>query len=100
MFAREEPGWMVNLFLALFLTLPFSRKLEAEADYIGLMLIASAGYDPRAAVRVWTKFGQIEESRSKYLSTHPPHNDRSTETSKWMPLALEKYNAGRQSQAM
>jgi len=65
-----------------------------------LMLIASAGYDPRAAVRVWTKFGQIEESRSKYLSTHPPHNDRSTETSKWMPLALEKYNAGRQSQAM
>lgn len=49
-----------------------------EADYIGLLLVASAGYDPRVAPKVYEKLGQISgESRMRdYLSTHPSGKKR------------------------
>ncbi|CAN0902625.1 Mitochondrial metalloendopeptidase OMA1 [Linum grandiflorum] len=55
------------------LTLPFSRKMEAEADHIGLMLMASAGYDPRAAPTVYEKLEKLSKEKSamsKYFSSH------------------------------
>lgn len=65
---------VVNTMSNLLLKLPFSRKMEIEADYIGLLLIASAGYDPRVAPSVYVKLGKVgggESALKDYLSTHP-----------------------------
>ncbi|KAL6131931.1 hypothetical protein ACLB2K_070304 [Fragaria x ananassa] len=64
----------VNPLSNLFLKLPFSRRMELEADHIGLLLIASAGYDPRVAPTVYEKLGKISGGDSAlrdYLTTHP-----------------------------
>lgn len=69
---------VVNTMSALFLRLPFSRRMEMEADYIGLLLMASAGYDPRVAPTVYEKLGKVtgESSMRDYLSTHPSGKKR------------------------
>ena len=53
--------------------LPFSRKHEYEADYIGTILMAKAGYDPRTAVEFWKRMLQHSQGSSmpEFLSTHP-----------------------------
>ncbi|WP_019141410.1 M48 family metallopeptidase [Noviherbaspirillum massiliense] len=57
--------------------LPHSRLQETEADRIGVELAARAGYDPRAAVTLWQKMGQLSGSEPlKFLSTHPSNEDR------------------------
>ncbi|CAN8302243.1 unnamed protein product [Cochlearia groenlandica] len=70
---------LVNTMSALFLRLPFSRKMEIEADYIGLLLLASAGYDPRVAPKVYEKLGKLggDVALGEYLSTHPSGKKRS-----------------------
>ncbi|KAK4363412.1 hypothetical protein RND71_018653 [Anisodus tanguticus] len=69
---------VVNTMSALFLRLPFSRRMEMEADYIGLLLMASAGYNPRIAPSVYEKLGKIsgESALRDYLSTHPSGKKR------------------------
>jgi predicted Zn-dependent protease len=57
--------------------LPNSRTAEEEADRIGIELAAKAGYDPRAAVTLWQKMGEIGGSRvPQFLSTHPSPANR------------------------
>lgn len=57
--------------------LPFSRKLELEADSIGLRLMAQACYDPRASIQMNTSLGKLDKSSQfKYFSTHPPSAER------------------------
>lgn len=61
--------------------LPFSRKLELEADSIGLRLMARACYDPRASLQMNAALGQLEKKNAaaahlKYFSTHPPSAER------------------------
>ncbi|XP_027910853.1 mitochondrial metalloendopeptidase OMA1-like isoform X2 [Vigna unguiculata] len=65
---------IVNIVSSIFFHLPFSRRMEIEADYIGMLLIASAGYDPRVAPGVYEKLGNIggDSTGMDYLSTHPP----------------------------
>lgn len=69
---------IVNTMSTLFLRLPFSRRMEMEADYIGLLLMASAGYDPRVAPRVYEKLGKLtgDSKLRDYLSTHPSGKKR------------------------
>ncbi|XP_010277452.1 PREDICTED: uncharacterized protein LOC104611885 [Nelumbo nucifera] len=69
---------LVNTMSHLFFRLPFSRRMEMEADYIGLLLVASAGYDPRVAPKVYEKLGKVtgESSLRDYLSTHPSGRKR------------------------
>ncbi|XP_061358676.1 mitochondrial metalloendopeptidase OMA1 [Gastrolobium bilobum] len=69
---------IVNTMSSLFLRLPFSRRMEMEADYIGLLLIASAGYDPRVAPSVYEKLGKVtgDSTLRDYLSTHPSGRKR------------------------
>jgi len=72
--------------------LPFSRKHESEADYIGILLAADAGYDPREAVALWERMGQMSGGApSEFLSTHPSHETRITQLKRWMPEAMAIY---------
>src|SRR3546814_11549146 len=59
------------------LILPFTREQESEADHIGLMLMAKAGYDPRGAVELWRNFEAAGGERPpEFLSTHPAPGSR------------------------
>ena len=75
--------------------LPFSRKHESEADYIGILLAADAGYDPREAVALWERMGQMSGggAPSEFMSTHPSHETRIDQLKKWMPEAMAIYQA-------
>ena len=73
--------------------LPFSRSNESEADLIGLLLMAKAGYDPHASVQFWTRFGS-NSSASKLgnlMSTHPCDADRIAAMNENMPIAEKEY---------
>jgi predicted Zn-dependent protease len=74
--------------------LPFSRAHESEADYIGLLLAADAGYDPQEAVRVWQRMQQSADGKQpqEFLSTHPGHETRIKRLTEKMPEALALYN--------
>jgi predicted Zn-dependent protease len=73
--------------------LPFSRKHESEADYIGILLAADAGYDPQEAVRLWERMESAGGKQpSEFLSTHPSHGTRIKQLHEWMPEALDHYN--------
>ncbi|CAJ2666799.1 unnamed protein product [Trifolium pratense] len=82
--------------------LPFNRRLEMEADYIGLLLMAAAGYDPRCAPIIYDEFDKYEElkeSRNKFklggfLSSHPPGRKRAQalDRPRIMEEALVLYN--------
>ena len=73
--------------------LPFSRKHEAEADYIGVLLAADAGYDPREAVRIWERMAAASggAAQPEFLSTHPANETRIADLNRWMPEALAIY---------
>ena len=74
--------------------LPYSRVQEYEADHLGLILMAKAGYDPRKALAFWERMSQ--ESRKKhipeFLSTHPTDEKRIEAIKKLLPAALKYYN--------
>ena len=73
--------------------LPFSRSHESEADYVGLLLAAQAGYDPREAVHVWERMEQLSKGQPpEFLSTHPGHGTRIKQLEAWMPEALSYYH--------
>ncbi|XP_047972822.1 metalloendopeptidase OMA1, mitochondrial-like [Salvia hispanica] len=86
---------VVNTMSNLFLRLPFSRRMELEADYIGVLLSASAGYDPRVAPQVYDKLQQVGGSSAlhDYLATHPSGKKRAKLLSeaKVMEEALSIY---------
>jgi predicted Zn-dependent protease len=73
--------------------LPFSRKHESEADYIGILLAADAGYDPRESIHLWERMEQMSGGGgpSEFLSTHPGHETRIEQLKKWMPEAMAIY---------
>ncbi|MBX3354324.1 MAG: M48 family metallopeptidase [Phycisphaeraceae bacterium] len=72
--------------------LPYSRKHETEADIIGLMIAAQAGYDPRAAPGFWDKMGQLGGSKPpEFLSTHPADDTRAQTLQRYMPEAMAIY---------
>ena len=77
--------------LTLALELPNSRKLESEADYIGLLMMAQACYDPTAAVGLWERMANAEQySPPSILSTHPASQKRMTVIEEWLPQARQK----------
>ena len=73
--------------------LPFSRKHESEADYIGLLYAARACYDPREAPKLWERMGEASGGRApaEFASTHPNPQTRIQNFEQWMPEALEIY---------
>jgi predicted Zn-dependent protease len=77
------------------LILPYSRKHELEADQIGLMLMAQAGYDPSEAPRFWTRFGASSKGAkpAEFMSTHPSDERRASDLEKQLPQALQLYSS-------
>ena len=72
--------------------LPFSRKHESEADYVGILLAGDAGYDPREAIHIWERMAAASEGGPpEFLSTHPAHETRIADLTKWMPEAMGLY---------
>jgi predicted Zn-dependent protease len=73
----------------------FSRTQEYEADHLGLIIMAKAGYDPRTAIAFWQRSGEIfGSSQSKagsFFSTHPAESDRVDALNEAMPYALQYY---------
>ena len=92
----EDPGAVVQLAAAaatLGVTLPFSRAQEAEADHIGLIYMAKAGYDPREAIELWKNFEDFGGERPpEFLSTHPSPGSRIERLQELMPEALALYD--------
>lgn len=73
--------------------LPYSRIHESEADHLGLIFMAMAGYDPRAAEDFWKRMAAKKNGGSppEFLSTHPSDQTRIENIRKLMPKAMEYY---------
>ena len=72
-------------------TLPFSRKHESEADYMGLIFMTMAGYNPSTAITFWQKMSANGgASVPEFMSTHPSDATRISDIKKYLP-ELEKY---------
>jgi predicted Zn-dependent protease len=98
---KEKPEETKNLFITSYglgtqvgLMLPFSRLHENEADRLGLIFMAMAGYDPHVAVEFWQRMAAAKEGSSQtpeLLSTHPSDATRVANLQKLLPEALEYY---------
>ena len=74
--------------------LPFSRAHEAEADVIGMMYMAKAGYPPAESIKVWDRFEKGSGKGVKlpaFLSTHPASKQRQAHQKEWLPKAKKRY---------
>ena len=78
--------------------LHYSRSHESEADHLGLIFAAMAGYDPQVAVSFWQRMAaQSTNTTSEFLSSHPSDATRIKQIQGWMPEALKYYKSGSSS---
>jgi len=76
------------------LLLPWGRSQESEADHLGLILMAKAGYHPSAARDLWLRMAEAAKGRERppeFLSTHPSEATRVRQIEAWIPEALQYY---------
>ncbi len=72
--------------------LPYSRLHESEADHLGLIFMALAGYNPETAVEFWQEMSRSGGAKPpEFLSTHPSDATRIADIQQWMPEALKYY---------
>jgi predicted Zn-dependent protease len=73
--------------------LPFSRKQESEADHIGLVYMARAGYDPNEAVAFWQRMQRSSKGKEppEFLSDHPSDAHRVERVQSWLPEAEREF---------
>jgi predicted Zn-dependent protease len=97
---RNQPAAAQNLFMSAYgiganvgVLLPFSRRQESEADHLGLIFMAMAGYDPHQAVDFWQRMSKQNEGSAppEFLSTHPADQTRIRDIEKLVPEAMEYY---------
>lgn len=75
-----------------FSSLHYSRKNESEADYMGLIFAAMAGYDPSVAVSFWQRMASSSQSNTPaFLSDHPSDAKRISDIKNWLPEAKKYY---------
>jgi predicted Zn-dependent protease len=99
---EEKPEQTKDLFLKSYgvgtqvaVMLPFSRVHESEADHLGLIFMAMAGYDPQAAVEFWGRMAASKDDKDKpleILSTHPADDTRISNLKKHLPEAMSYYD--------
>jgi predicted Zn-dependent protease len=75
--------------------MPFGRAQESEADHLGLIYMAMAGYDPHHAVEFWKRMAQASggEKPPEFMSTHPSDEHRIQKIQEELPEALKYYQA-------
>ncbi len=71
--------------------LPYSRKHESEADYMGLVFMTMAGYNPDVAINFWKKMSVGGSSIPEFMSTHPGDATRIADIEKSLPEIKSKY---------
>lgn len=76
------------------LTSGFSRKQESEADHMGLIFAAMAGYDPNVATSFWQRMAAQGSGSGGLFSDHPSDEKRINDIQQWMPEALRYYKGG------
>jgi len=79
-----------------FLNAHYSRDNESEADHMGLIFAAMAGYDPNTAISFWQRMSKASSSNSSsildsYLSSHPSDAKRVSDIQRWLPEAMKYY---------
>ncbi len=76
------------------LELPFSREQESEADHIGMVYMAQAGFDPAQSIEFWKRMSQLSDAKGppQFLSTHPSHETRVQNLKDWLPQAQSEYD--------
>ncbi len=97
---QEKPAETQQLWLTAYgigsqvgVMLPFSRLHESEADRLGLIFMAMAGYDPNEAVSFWQRMADKKNGQSppEFLSTHPSDATRIRQIKEWLPEAMSYY---------
>ncbi len=69
----------------------YSRGQESQADAVGMIYMAKAGYDPRAAPRLWKRAAETQGDEASIFSTHPASGERAEALDEALPEALEIY---------
>ena len=77
----------------------FSRKQESEADHMGLVFAAMAGYDPRVAISFWQRMTAQSSGSGGLFSDHPSDDKRLSNIEGWMPEALKYYKSSGKASA-
>ncbi|MBI5472342.1 MAG: M48 family metallopeptidase [Ignavibacteriae bacterium] len=96
---KNKPEQTQSLWMAAFglgaqfgVLLPFSRSQESEADQMGLIFMAMAGYDPSQSVTFWERMGASGGAAPpEFMSTHPSHETRIADLKKQLPEAMKYY---------
>ena len=96
---KEKPQETQKLFMTAYaitgqvgILLPYSRLHETEADKLGLVFMAMAGYDPRNAIEFWERMKSIGGQKPpEFLSTHPSDEKRIKNIKEFLPEALKYY---------
>jgi len=96
----QKPQETTELFMAAYglgtqvgILLPYSRVQESEADHLGLVFMAMAGYDPHNAIDFWKRMSSSKQGASppEFLSTHPADESRIRNLEKLVPEAMRYY---------
>jgi len=97
---KDEPETTRNLFLTAYgvgttvgIMLPYSRTHESEADHLGLIFMAMAGYNPNEAPEFWQRMAANKQGQAppEFLSTHPSDETRINDLKSWIPEAMKHY---------
>ncbi|MGA8266008.1 MAG: M48 family metallopeptidase, partial [Ignavibacteriaceae bacterium] len=97
---KSKPALTQNLFMSAFgigtqvgILLPFSRTQESEADHLGLIFMAIAGYNPQESLDFWQRMAEAQKGNAppEFLSDHPSDQTRIEDIKKEMPEAMSYY---------
>tara|TARA_Y100000590_G_scaffold318219_1_gene360024 strand:- start:1062 stop:1886 length:825 start_codon:yes stop_codon:yes gene_type:complete len=83
----------VDLLTKMGIVMPFSRKQETEADYLGLIFASLSGYDIRETTKIWDRMKEAHKGKlpPEFMSTHPAPENRKKNIESWIPEVTFKY---------